>query len=198
MSAARRGMAAAILIAALALAGCGNDALAEQYRDGENTGFIAADGFRVVEIPAESRGEPVAFSGVLEDGSTVGDAEYDGQVLVVNFWYAACAPCRAEAPELEAAYQAFSGQQVSFLGVNIYDGAESARSFAQTYGVSYPSALAIEDGSIKLDFAEQTPLNAVPTTLVLDTQGRVAARIIGQLQESSVLQTLIRDALEEA
>ena len=124
-------------------------------------------------------------------------ADYAGDVLVVNFWYAACGPCRAEAADLEKAYSAFEGEDVSFLGINTADAPEAAAAFAETYGVSYPSVMAAEDGAVKLAFAERTPINATPTTLVLDGEGRVAARIIGQLPDASVLTTLVRDALEE-
>ncbi|WP_248242547.1 TlpA family protein disulfide reductase [Microbacterium kunmingense] len=190
----RRGRAAASALLALVLVGglaaCTSDPLAEQYREGANTGFIAGD-FRVVEIPEAERGEPVAFSGVLDDGSTVTEADYAGEVLVVNFWYAACAPCRVEAPFLEEVNQAYADAGVSFLGVNTYDSAEASLAFAETYGVTYPSALAVEDGSTKLAFAERTPLNATPTTLVIDREGRVAARIIGQLEDASVLDTIV-------
>ena len=77
-------------------------------------------------------------------------------------------------------------------------GAEASQAFAETYGVGYPSALASVDGSIKLAFAGQTPLNAVPVTLVLDREGRVAARVIGQLSETTILETLVNDALGES
>ncbi|WP_083866108.1 TlpA family protein disulfide reductase [Microbacterium yannicii] len=189
--------AALALATLLTLAGCASDPLAEQYRSGDNKGFVAADGFQVVEIPAAERTQPVQFEGVLDTGGTTTHADYAGDVLVVNFWYAACAPCRVEAPELAAAHASFEGQNVAFLGVNLYDGAEASRAFASTYGVQYPSALATADGSIKLAFAGETPLNAVPVTLVLDKQGRVAARVVGQIDDSSILETLVRDALEE-
>jgi thiol-disulfide isomerase/thioredoxin len=195
-----RGAASALLALVLVagLAACSNDPLAEQYRSGDGKGFIAADGFEVVPIPEAERTEPVDFEGVLDTGGTATSEDYRGEVLVVNFWYAACAPCRVEAPILEEVNQLFQGEDVAFLGVNLYDGAEASQAFAETYGVAYPSALASVDGSIKLAFAGQTPLNAVPVTLVLDREGRVAARIIGQLSETSILKTLVNDALEES
>jgi thiol-disulfide isomerase/thioredoxin len=196
----RRGAASALLlVAAIAgLAACSSDPLADQYRAGDNKGFIAADGFEVVEIPASERTEPVEFEATLDIGGTTSSADYLGDVLVVNFWYAACAPCRVEAPLLEEVNASFAGDDVDFLGVNLYDGAAASRAFADTYGVGYPSALTTVDGSIKLAFAGQTPLNAVPVTLVLDREGRVAARVIGQLSETSILETLVRDTLDEA
>ncbi|MFH8248908.1 TlpA family protein disulfide reductase [Microbacterium sp. B2969] len=194
------GRAAASALAVLALVGglaaCSSDPLAEQYRAGDNKGFIAGDS-RVVEIAAADRGEPVSFTGSTDSGQTVSSTDYAGDVLVVNFWYAACGPCRAEAPRLEEAASSFDGQGVSFLGVNTSDSAEAASAFADKYSVSYPSLLAAQDGAIKLAFAERTPINATPTTLVLDKEGRVAARIIGQLLDASILETLVRDALAE-
>jgi peroxiredoxin len=195
-----RAAASALLVIGLigGLAACASDPLADQYRSGDNKGFVAADGFRVVEIPAAERTQPVDFEGVLDTGGTTSSADYAGDVLVVNFWYAGCAPCRVEAPELAAADTAFAGQDVAFLGVNLYDGAEASQAFAEKYGVEYPSALATEDGSIKLAFAGETPLNAVPVTLVLDKEGRVAARLVGQIESASILETIVRETLEES
>lgn len=185
-----------VLIAGLAA--CAADPLAEQYREGDNKGFVASDGFKVVEIKPADREDPVAFEGVLDTGDKTTSADYAGDVTVVNFWYAGCAPCRVEAPELEKVHDAFQGQDVKFLGVNLYDGAEASQAFAKKFGITYPSALTTVDGSIKLAFAGSTPLNAVPVTLVLDKEGRVAARLIGQIEESSILETLVRETLEES
>lgn len=196
--AASRLLAVALTTAlAVTLAACSSDPLADQYRAGDNKGFIAADGFQVKEIAPADRQAPVDFTGQTEAGATVSGADYRGGVLVVNFWYAACGPCRAEAPFLETAYSSFAGQNVTFLGINTSDSAAATAAFAQTYNVSYHSVLAAENGAVKLAFADKTPINATPTTLVLDKQGRVAARVIGQLTESSILETLVRDALAE-
>ena len=197
-----RRAASAVLALALAaglaggLAACSNDPLAEQYRAGDNKGFIAANGFEVKELAEGERGEPVVFEGKTETGAVVSNADYAGDVLVVNFWYAACGPCRAEAPQLEKAYASFAGEAVSFLGVNTSDSPAAAAAFASDYDITYPSLMAAADGSIKLAFADATPLNATPTTLVIDKQGRVAARVIGQLEDASILQTLVQDALD--
>lgn len=193
-------VAASVALAAVltsGLAACGSDPLAEQYRAGDNKGFIAADGFTAKELAPHERGEPVAFAGTTETGERVGSDDYAGQVLVVNFWYAACGPCRAEAPELEAAHDALTGGDVAFLGINTSDSAEAAAAFAETYDVTYPSLITIDDRSVKLAFAERTPINATPTTLVLDREGRVAARIIGQLPAAYYLETIVRDVLAE-
>ncbi|GLJ80175.1 TlpA family protein disulfide reductase [Microbacterium imperiale] len=186
---------AALLLTAIALTGCtSNDTLAEQYRDGNEKGYIAGD-FQVVEIPTADRGEPVVFEGVTETGETVSSDDYRGGVLVVNFWYAACGPCIVEAPLLEEVWQEYQDQGVAFLGVNTYDQPATALSFARDNNVTYPSVIDVNDGRVKLAFAQVTPIQATPTTLVLDRDGRVAARVIGQLASASILSTLVDDAL---
>ena len=190
-------IAASVLLAVGLLAGCtSSDSLAQQYRDGNEKGFIAGD-FQVVEIPAGDRGEPVVFEGVTETGERVSSDDYRGAVLVVNFWYAACGPCIVEAPMLEEVWQDYQDRGVAFLGVNTYDQPATALSFARDNNVTYPSVIDVNDGKVKLAFAQVTPIQATPTTLVVDKEGRVAARIIGQLQSASILSTLVRDALGE-
>lgn len=192
----RRIMAAVLalgLAAGLAACTSPNDDLAGQYREGDNKGFISGDG-TVTEIPAADRGEPLEFSGTAVDGSTISSADYAGRVLVLNFWYAQCGPCRAEAPLLEQVYTDTQAVGADFLGINIYDGPEQAGSFEQTYGISYPSLLMQGDGDLKLALAASASVQAAPTTLVLDTEGRVSARIVGQLRDAGILRTLVEDA----
>ncbi|HEV7849446.1 MAG TPA: TlpA disulfide reductase family protein [Mycetocola sp.] len=188
---------AAIGIAAvLLLTGCASDPLAEQYKEGSNKGYIAGDG-SVTEIPEAERGDSISFAGATESGEKISSEDFPGEVLVVNFWYAACAPCRAEAPDLQELSAEYDGKGAQFIGVNVYDQADTALSFNETYGITYPSILDVQDGAVKLAFTGTVPPKAVPTTIVLDKEGRVSARILGQLKEASILGTLIRDAIEE-
>lgn len=183
---------------ALAVTGCSgaNDELADQYRSGENLNYISGDG-TVTEFELEERQAPVAFEGVLEDGTEVSSDDYAGEVLVVNFWYAECPPCRAEAELLEQTHQAYREQGVEFLGVNVRNQADTALAFSRTFGVTYPSIMDADTGSAQLAFAGTVAPNAVPTTLILDKQGRVASRILGQVTDESTFETLIRDAAAE-
>jgi thiol-disulfide isomerase/thioredoxin len=195
---ARRVAIALAAASAVVLTGCtANEDLADQYRSGNGQGYISGDGAYTVVAEAD-RGEPIEFEGVIETGDTVSSDDYRGEVLVVNFWYAACPPCRLEAPDLEALAQQFDPDGVRFLGVNIYDQAPTAMSFAEEFGVTYPSILDVNDGSVRLAFMGQVAPNSVPTTLVLDQQGRVAARISGVISEPSVLRSMITDVLAEA
>nr|WP_310020070.1 TlpA disulfide reductase family protein [Microbacterium resistens] len=182
---------------AVGLSACAPDPVAQQYLSGDNKGYIGSAGLRVEEIAPADRGEPVTFGGVLDSGDSFRYGDVAGDVVVVNFWYAACGPCRVEAKDLESVWQEYEGKGVSFVGVNTYDQADTSRAFAEKYGVTYPSLIDVNTGEAKLAFAEATTIQATPTTLVLDKQGRVAARIIGQLEEASILSTLIKDALAE-
>ena len=189
--------AAVAAVIAVTVVGCANnDSLAEQYRSGTGQNYISGDG-TITEIAASDRGETVSFSGRTDSDELVSSADYAGRVLVVNFWYAACPPCRAEAGDLEATFLAFKDQGVDFLGVNIRDQAATARAFAQEYSITYPSVMDANDGTMQLAFSGLVAPNAVPTTLVIDRQGRVTSRILGRLPDESTLAALIRSALAE-
>ena len=188
---------AAAAATALLLSGCtANDSLASQYRSGSGQNYIAGDG-TVSEFAAGSRGDAVSFQGELADGSPVSSKDYSGDVLVVNFWYAGCPPCRVEAPDLEALYQKYKTEGVDFLGVNLYDSASTAASFEKDKGVTYPSVLDRDTGSVLLAFSKTVPPKATPTTLVIDKKGRVSARILGAIPDRSILDSLISDAVAE-
>ena len=191
-------LSAAAAVAALTLlAGCSTDPLADQYSQGTTKNYISGEG-TISEIKAADRGEPVSFESVTDSGDDVSSADYAGKVLVLNFWYAGCPPCRVEAPELEQVNQAFQGQDVAFLGVNVRDQPAQSLSFAETLGVTYPSVIDADNGNLLLAFAGTVAPNAEPTTLVIDKQGRVAARFLGAIDGPSSLRTIINDTLAES
>ncbi|MBG6179479.1 TlpA family protein disulfide reductase [Arthrobacter sp. CAN_A1] len=183
------------LSASLALSACAaDDPLAVIADSGDNKNYIAGDG-SVTEYAAAERGEPLAFTGTGYDGSTVDSADWAGQVTVVNFWYAACAPCREEAPDLVALHDEFESAGAQFIGVNIRDTQETAEAFERTFDIPYPS-LNDQNGGVLLAMTSYVPPQAVPTTLVIDKEGRVSARILG-LADKSTLGALIDAALAE-
>ena len=180
----------------MVLAACtSEDPLAKQANAGDNKNYIAGDG-SVTEYSAADRTDPVAFSGTLFDGSTVDAKDYAGQVTVLNFWYAACAPCRIEAPDLQSLHTDFKAEGVAFLGVNVRDEKATAAAFERTFGLNYPSVVD-KDGGVLLAMTKYVPPAAVPTTLVLDKKGRVSARILG-VAEKGTLKALITSALAES
>lgn len=188
----RRGMAiVALALAAAALAGCTS-------RDGiagdPGAGYVSGDG-SVLVIPADARAEVPAWGGPTVDGARVDSADLDG-VVVLNFWYAGCPPCRLEAPDLQAVAAEYA-DRVTFLGVNVRDSAPTARSFEDEFGVEFDSILDVESRDVLSAFAGEVPPSAVPTTLILDPQGRVAARISGQLPSQTTLSDIIDDVLAD-
>ena len=198
---ARIAVPAAVLALALplVLAGCSGqgDRLADDYRDGTGGSYVSGDG-AVVTIAAHKRGDAVEFASTTDAGDAVSSADLAGKVVVLNFWYAACGPCREEAADLEKLNQQFLDQGVVFLGVNVEDDAATAQSFAKAHGVTYPSVLDAGDNTMLLAFAGDVPPNATPTTLVLDQEGRVAARFSGQISSPSLVADVIDGLLTEA
>ncbi|WP_052207354.1 TlpA family protein disulfide reductase [Sinomonas humi] len=191
-------LAAAVPAAALsvaALSACtSNDPLAAQARAGDDKNYVAGDG-SVTEYAKDQRKPPVSFTGTLYDGTTVDSKTFLGHVAVLNFWFAACAPCRVEAPSLKALHDEFAPQGVIFYGVNLRDEKGTAEAFEQTFAMPYPS-FNDQDGRVLLAVSGVVPPGAVPTTLVLDKQGRVSARILGELDKGT-LKALIQTAAAE-
>lgn len=168
-----------------------HDSLAAQADAGDSKGYIAGDG-SVTEYAPGERGEPVEFEGELFDGTVVRASELRGKPALINFWYAGCAPCRAEAPWLNELHETY-GQKVAFYGANVRDEKGTAEAFEKKFGVAYPSFRDLS-GKVLLAMSKYVPAQAVPTTVVLDAEGRVAARILGQI-DKSVLKTLLEDQI---
>ncbi|WP_442792076.1 TlpA family protein disulfide reductase [Micromonospora sp. NBC_01796] len=127
---------------------------------------------KAIECSPENRAPATRISGDLLDGGRYDLTQDRGQVVVVNFWGSWCAPCRAEADDLEGTYQATAQQGVRFLGVNVQDGRDKAKAFEQSLGVTYPS-LFDPGNRVALNF--EIPPNSTPATIVLDREGRIAA-----------------------
>lgn len=180
---------------ALSLAGCSSDPLAEQFRSGDSKNYIAGDG-TVTEFDSEQRPTFLPFTGETESGQMLDSTALEGQVVVLNWWYSSCAPCRAEAPDLQALHEEFKDQGVQFVGVNVRDTAETALAFDRKFGISFPSIMDQKTGSVSLAFQGVVSPQAVPTTLVIDKEGRVASRILGRI-DPSILKILIETVVAE-
>jgi thiol-disulfide isomerase/thioredoxin len=113
----------------------------------------------------------------------------------MNFWYAGCAPCRAEAPDLVALNKKYANS-AQFVGVNVRDSAPTAIAFDRTFKIEWPSVMDSQSGSVLLAFTGVVSPQAVPTTIVIDKQGRVAARILGKF-EKSILDAMISRVVAE-
>lgn len=184
------GVLAAALVAGLAAcapAESGAGEIADQ-------GYVSGDGSVRTWDGGERQG-PVDITGTDFTGEDVATADWAGDVVVLNTWYAGCPPCRAEAPDLTDLANRYEQDGVRFLGINTEDDAPTAQAFERTFDTPYPS-IEDRDGRVIAALSGVASLQSVPTTLVLDRDGMVAARILGQADRST-LETLIDDALAE-
>ena len=191
-------LAAALAVGALCLgvAACSSDAnsIAAQARSGDGKGFVSGDG-TIERVAPKQRSTPLTVSGTTLQGVpwTVADAR--GKVLVLNVWGQWCGPCVAEMPHLQQVWSQVvaTGEPVQFMGINYRDGADTARAFMRANKITYPS---LEDDGGRSLLALRGKANTTPTTLVLDRQGRIAARVSGPVT-ASTLSGLVNDVLGE-
>lgn len=157
-------------------------------------GFVSGDG-TMTRIAVEDREPAPDITGpVVGEGPEVSLNEYRGQVVVLNVWASWCAPCRLEAPDLvEAAEQ--TEEAGVFLGLNAKeDNPAAEEAFLRAFEIPYPS-LDDPTGELQLRFADTLPPSAIPSTLVIDDQGRVAARVLGTITTITLVD-MITDVAE--
>lgn len=179
----------AVTAAALALAGCSGGEIAADTPASSGQSFVSANSDTTI-FPAGARPAAPGISGTTLAGQHLRLASFRGSVLVINFWGSWCGPCRAEAPGLSALASRMSSQGVRFLGIDIRDDPVSAGAFIRTFGVPYPS-LNDPGSSLALAFRQTVPPAGIPTTLVIDRGGRIAARVEGSVSYNG-LRALIR------
>ena len=177
-STVRRAAAGAAVAAAVALgaAACSGGATAQDTAVGNGSSFVSGS-YGTTQYQPGSRPQAPRVKGTTLTGSRFTLAADRGSVVVMNFWGSWCTPCRAEAPVL-AQLARNSGPGVRFIGVDIRDDPDSAEAFMRDFRISYPS-LNDPNDAVALDFSGTVPPAGIPTTLVIDRSGRVAARIIG-------------------
>jgi thiol-disulfide isomerase/thioredoxin len=183
-----------LVVAALAvMAGSATACTDANGTEGKN--YVAGDGV-VIEIPADERGEPVELSGETLTGERVDLADHRGSVVVVNVWWSGCPPCRTEAPLLVDAADELPGNG-TILGINIRDSSkDNALAFERGFGVTYPS-IYDPGSSLLLNFPAPFNPRDMPSTAVLDRQGRVAALIRGEIPSKLTLIDLAEEAAAE-
>lgn len=140
--------------------------------------FVSGNGLVTVIAPADREPAP-KFAGPLLDGGTF--VFEPGQVTVINVWASWCSPCRAEAPSLEELSTKYPKTQ--FVGILTRDNLVAARAFVKRFRITYPT---ITDDAILAKFSGLLSVNAIPTTLVIDKAGNLAARISGEITYSSM------------
>ncbi|KFG74432.1 TlpA family protein disulfide reductase [Streptomyces mutabilis] len=183
----RAALAAGAAVSTLLVSACGSGGTSG---GGGQTGFVTgADGISTVK--KGERADAPDLSGKTVDGGHLDVDDYKGKVVVLNVWGSWCPPCRAEAKNFEKVYQDVKDQGVQFVGINTRDTSTGpAKAFEEEFGVSYPS-LYDPTGKLMLRFEKGT-LNpqAIPSTLIIDREGKVAARTLQALSEEKLRKML--------
>jgi thiol-disulfide isomerase/thioredoxin len=186
--------AVAVAAAALLLSGCTSSGLGAVVG---GAGTAAEQKVGVSEFAVKDRGKPISLSGDLLAGGRLDLASLRGKVVVINVWGSWCGPCRDEAPALVAAYRDLKGKGVPFVGVDTREpSTQAALLFVTDHDETWPS-LTDADGSLLLAFRGRVNPSAIPSTLVLDRQGRVAARVLGAV-DTDTLTALVTTVLQES
>lgn len=178
-------IAAQLAVVAVLLAACGSaDAAADcEALPGVRPGLCLTPEDQRVAAPEQT-------APVLGDaGSELGIGDFEGQVVVLNFWASWCGPCRAEQPDLNVAYEQFDDQPVAFLGVAIQDTEVNAQAHEREFSMPYPSLF--DPANAYAASYEGVGPRSIPTTIIIDQQGRVAARVFGTVRGPQEILTLV-------
>jgi len=183
-SSSPRGAGALVLaLAGLLLTGCSSGAGAVAVNNGGEFRFVQGTAAGEV-IPVGERAGAPEFSGTLLDGADFSSTDLAGGIAVLNFWGSWCAPCRVETPEFQAVSTEVADDGVQFLGVNVKDQQQFAEAFVDSKGITFPS-LFDPKGEVALAFRDY-PANAIPSTIVLDRDSRVAAVYTGEVTQDDL------------
>ena len=178
------------------LSACSSDAgsIAAQARSGDGKGYVSGDG-TIERLAPDQRTSPLTLSGTTFEGTPWTVANARNHVVVLNVWGQWCGPCVAEMPHLQQVWLQLSaaGKPVQFMGIDSRDGVETAKAFLRANKITYPSLR--DDGGRTL-LALRGKANTTPTTLILDRQGRLAARVSGPVS-AATLSGLVSDVLSE-
>ncbi len=173
----RPALLAAAAAAVLAVAGCAGGAIGADTPASNGQSFVG-HGYESTFYQPGHRPLAPAVSGTTVTGQRLNLAAYHGDTIVLNFWGSWCAPCRAEAPALGQLARQLRSRGVRFVGIDIRDEPASALAFMQQFNVGYPS-ISDPNDEIALAFRSTVPPADIPTTLVIDRDGRIADRIFG-------------------
>jgi thiol-disulfide isomerase/thioredoxin len=182
----RKGLVLLVAAVILMITGCSTTTADEPTRSGGQNGYVGVQPQLTQIPPADRKPAPTVSGPELGTDKTISTADYAGQVIVINVWGSWCAPCRKEAPGLQAASER-TADKSRFLGITSRDATPAAPlAFVRAHKVTYPSIFD-PDGSTLLTFARDLPPSAIPSTLILDREGRVAVRILGEITETTLV-----------
>ncbi|GAA4104199.1 TlpA family protein disulfide reductase [Nonomuraea soli] len=185
--------AASLAFALLAVVATGCAAGQDGQPQAGDTRFVAGDGKMTIFEAADRKPAP-AIEGPTLDGGTASLKALQGKVVVLNFWASWCNPCRAEAPILKDVAAKTKASGVEFLGIDFKDSKAEALAFEKSEQPGYPS-LFDQPGRLALAFQGTIPPAAIPSTLIIDEQGRIAARALGAVKYTDLMNavTKVRD-----
>lgn len=175
----------ALLVATTALTACGSPSESEPSSASAGITRVA---------PSERKPAP-DIAGDDLDGRPLSLESFRGQVVVVNIWGSWCPPCRQEQPVLSKLARELEPSGVQFLGIAIREGATTSKAYTDANDVPYPS-ISDSGGKLLVGFTSSLPAVAVPTTYVIDRQGRVATRLLDVATEPT-LRALITEIVDE-
>jgi thiol-disulfide isomerase/thioredoxin len=174
------------LAAMLGLSGCTTSGADEQTKNTAPDAYVGGKRSLTQVPPAARKAAPSASGPALGSNKTISDADFAGKVVVLNVWGSWCSPCRGEAAALEQASRE-TADEAQFLGIDSRDTDPApAKAFVRAFNITYPS-IYDPDGSVLLNFAGDLPLSTFPSTLVIDKQGRIAARITGPISQVTLV-----------
>jgi thiol-disulfide isomerase/thioredoxin len=165
--------------AALGVAGCDGGAIGENTAVSNGTSFVSGSYSSTYYAPADRPAAP-EVSGTMLTGAKFSLAAQRGNLVVLNFWGSWCAPCRREAPTLAALAKHFKDAPVRFIGDDVQDAPANAAAFERTFGIDYPS-LNDPGEQVALAFHGAVPPVGIPTTLLIDRNGHIAGRVVGEV-----------------
>lgn len=188
MTPVRRALVAACaLLTVSVVAGCGDN-----LGGTGDKGFVAGSGV-VTQLEPSDRSKPDDVAGETLDGDQVSLSQYLGKVVVINVWGSWCPPCRSEADDLIVAAEELQPKGVVFLGINTRDlSRENALAFQRQKDVPYASIFD-PGGKNLLAFRGTLTPASIPSTVVIDAQGRVAASILGEITSARTLIGVVED-----
>jgi thiol-disulfide isomerase/thioredoxin len=177
---------AAALAAMLMLAACAGTGADEQTRSAGEVGYPTVSR-NLTRVPPEQRKElPVVSGRALGSDKTISTQDYRGKVVVINVWGSWCPPCRKEAPDLQAA-SVETKNVAQFVGITSkdYDPAP-AEAFVRSFKITYPS-IYDPTGKVLLAFAGELPPSAIPSTMIIDRNGRLAVRVLSEVPKTTLV-----------
>jgi thiol-disulfide isomerase/thioredoxin len=187
-------VAGVLVVILLIFAGCSAKDPNAPVSGGGEQGYPDV-GRRLTQIPPGQRRVAPEVSGpALGSGRTLASTAYPGKVVVLNVWGSWCGPCRKEAPDLQAASEQ-TKDLAQFIGINTKDRSEApAEAFVRAEGLTYPN-IYDPDGKTLLALAGELPPSAIPTTMILDRQGRLAVRVLGEISQVTLV-AMIHDVAD--